>query len=64
MTVTGNEFIELSRAAENLRQNTLTLREVYVWNSLHDYGVISPSINSFKKVFNNSWHDRPWRFDF
>ena len=52
------------QAMTNLKQNTFTLRVVNALNSLPDYVVTVPSMNSFKIRLDSIWHDHPSRFYF
>ena len=58
--------IDKQQARTKIKQNTFgfTLRVVNSWNSLPDYVVTAPSMNSFKNRLDSIWHDHPWRFDF
>ena len=56
--------IDKQQARTNLKQNTFTLRVVNAWNSLPDYVVTAPSMNSFKNRLDSTWHDHPLKLDF
>ena len=60
----GNSFkLRVNRCTYDLRKYYFCNRIISVWNSLDDYVVTSPSVNSFKNNLDKFWNDEEFKFD-
>ena len=60
----GNSFkLRVNRCTYDLRKYSFCNRIISVWNSLDDYVVTSPSVNSFKNNLDKFWNAEDFKFD-